>query len=101
VKFVVTKKGMTTNFFSPLSYLLGNGMGKNHFSDIFWRNNVSLGAEGRRRWKELGPLLLFNPLCYWPLPGAFNIGILEPCGPLYGPVLFYTLNFINFSIHFS
>jgi hypothetical protein len=33
VKFVATKKGLTTNFFSPLSLLLsldpGSGMGKN------------------------------------------------------------------------
>jgi hypothetical protein len=28
----------------------------------FWCNNVSLGAEVRKGWKELGPLLLFNPL---------------------------------------
>ncbi len=90
MKFVVTKKSMTTIFFSPLSYLLGNGMGKKHFSDIFWRKNVSLGAEGSRRWKERGILLLFNPLCYWSLPGAFNIGILEPCGPLRACTILYT-----------
>ncbi len=31
VKFVATKKGMTTNFFSPLSFaaVFGSGMGKN------------------------------------------------------------------------
>ncbi len=28
----------------------------------FWCNNVSFGAEERRRWKERGPLLLFNHL---------------------------------------
>ncbi len=27
-----------------------------------WCKNVSLGANGRRGWKERGPLLLFNPL---------------------------------------
>ena len=29
----------------------------------FLFTTVSLGAEGRRGWKERGPLLLFNPLC--------------------------------------
>ncbi len=45
---------------------------------------------GGDRWKERGSLLLFNPLCYWSLPGAFNIGILEPCGPLRTCTILYT-----------
>jgi hypothetical protein len=32
------------------------------FHSNIWYNNVSLGAENGRGWKERGPLLLFNPL---------------------------------------
>ncbi len=34
----------------------------------FWSNNVFLGAKRRRGWKERGPLLLFNSLCFYVAP---------------------------------
>jgi hypothetical protein len=32
-----------------------------HLTDL-WCNNLTLGAKGKRGWKERRPLLLFNPL---------------------------------------
>ncbi len=34
-----------------------------HFSDIWRAFGALFETEGRKGWKDLGPLLLFNPLC--------------------------------------
>jgi hypothetical protein len=41
------------------------GFHQRSFPILTTSNNVSLGAEERREWKERGTLLLFNPLCFY------------------------------------
>jgi hypothetical protein len=57
VKFVATKKGMTSNFLSPLSFVavFGSGIGDKHPGSATLVFRLCLIKILTRRWDEPGP----------------------------------------------